>query len=111
MSLCVLTLAGERCALEVGSCSIELGWEDARVKQGREGNRLKTLLIPVAFLLWLQLDPDLHVGFGRLNAVTELITSCQVLTVLEQVTKRVPRSREFLAWLVLVSFGFLVYGV
>lgn len=49
--MCILTLAGECCALkavfERGYCSIELSSGDCRVKHGREGNRLKTLLIPL----------------------------------------------------------------
>lgn len=51
--LCILTFAGECCALEVvfdwGYCSSELSSEHTHGKHGREGNCLKTLLIPLAW--------------------------------------------------------------
>lgn len=50
LRLYILTFAGECCALKVvfdrGYCSSELSSEHTHGKHGREGNRLKTLLIP-----------------------------------------------------------------
>lgn len=44
--MCILTLAGGCCALEVvferGYCGTKFGSEDTPVKHGREENRLKT---------------------------------------------------------------------
>lgn len=48
--LCILTLAGECCALKVvfdwGYCSSELSSEHPFEKHGREGNRLKNSAYP-----------------------------------------------------------------
>lgn len=80
--LCILTFAGECCALRMvfdwGHCSSELSSEHTHGKHGREGNRLKTAYpFGLVFCSVYSLTLDLHLVFGPLNIVTEPMISCQ----------------------------------